>query len=356
MNNGQHEQSLKELMTISQLVYDYMIEDHSGNWGMDINEWDWVPGTGVIAIEYYGRQADNPAALQYVRSWVEHNRDKAGKVKVINSMAPFAIYPELYRRTGEKKYLEKAGEIARWMLEEAPRTREGAFEHTVTEKASFKEQVWADTIYMAVLFLARYARMTQDKDVASAALHQTMLHLRLLQDNETGALFHGWNCEEENHMSAVHWTRANAWITLATPEIAAELTGLVEIPQQLIERYQRLAKALLKEQKSDGLWHTVLERTDFMKETSGSAGIACGFIRAFELGWLDRSYYDAALQTVNGVKSFIDQNGAVAGVSGGTPVMPTVEAYNEIPVYPTLYGQGLVLMLFASVIDSIGKG
>jgi unsaturated rhamnogalacturonyl hydrolase len=46
------------------------------------------------------------------------------------------------------------------MLTEAPRTREGAFEHNVTENASFPELVWADTIFMAVLFLARLARLT----------------------------------------------------------------------------------------------------------------------------------------------------------------------------------------------------
>ncbi len=350
MSIGQHEQLVQELMTASQLVFELMTKDHSGDWGMDINEWDWVPGTGIIAIEDYGRRTGNETALQYVHNWVEHNKDKAGKVKVINSMAPFAVFPELYRRTQEEQYLQKAGEIARWMLYEAPRTREGAFEHTVTENASFKEQVWADTIFMAVLFLARYARLTENKEIAAEALEQTMLHLRLLQDNQTGALFHGWNCEAGNHMSAVRWTRANAWITLATPEIATELQGLVEIPQELNERYQRLAKALLQEQQTDGLWHTVLDRKDFMKETSGSAGIACGFIRAHKLGWLDQTYCEAALRTVNGVMSLIDQTGAVAGVSGGTPVMPTVDAYNGIPVYPTLYGQGLVLMLLTSVI------
>ncbi|MNJ02729.1 hypothetical protein D3C73_1627860 [compost metagenome] len=39
------------------------------------------------------------------------------------------------------------------------------------------------------------------------------------------------------------------------------------------------------------------------------------------------------------------------GVSGGTPVMPTADAYNTIEVYPTLYGQGLVMQLFTHAPD-----
>ena len=33
------------------------------------------------------------------------------------------------------------------------------------------------------------------------------------------------------------------------------------------------------------------------------------------------------------------------GVSGGTPIMPTIDAYGKLTRYPTLYGQGLTLMM-----------
>ncbi|BBH19398.1 hypothetical protein Back11_07430 [Paenibacillus baekrokdamisoli] len=44
-------------------------------------------------------------------------------------------------------------------------------------------------------------------------------------------------------------------------------------------------------------------------------------------------------------------DGAVDGVSGGTPVLASIEAYNEVPVFPTLYGQGLTLLLLTEVIN-----
>ncbi|MGO4698409.1 glycoside hydrolase family 105 protein [Paenibacillus sp. 2TAB26] len=326
-------------------IYSYMTDDHQGNWGMDMNQWDWVPGVGIISILDYGEKSGQEEAIQYVEKWVEQNKHKADAQKVINAMAPFAVFPSLYRRSGEAWLLAKSQEIAQWMLNEAPRTRERAFEHTVTEAAEFREQVWADTVFMAVLFLARLARTTGDKQLATEALEQTMLHLQLLQDSNSGLLFHGWNCEAGNHLSAVRWARANAWIVMSIPEIVSEISGLAAIPTELNKRYSTLAAALRSCQAADGLWHTVLDRTDTYKETSASAGIACGFLRGVNTGMLDASFLEPAERTLSEVLSLINSNGEVAGVSGGTPIMPSDDAYNQIPIYPTLYGQGLTLQL-----------
>ncbi|MED4955291.1 glycoside hydrolase family 88 protein, partial [Paenibacillus macerans] len=43
----------------------------------------------------------------------------------------------------------------------------------------------------------------------------------------------------------------------------------------------------------DGLWHTVLDQNDFYKESSASAGIACGFVKAVKSGLLDQTYLDS---------------------------------------------------------------
>jgi unsaturated rhamnogalacturonyl hydrolase len=243
--------------------------------------------------------------------------------------------------------LETARKIGDWMLNEALRTREGAFEHTVTENASFPEQVWADTLFMAVLFLARLAKLTGESAYAKEAESQLLLHLRLLQDSETGVLFHGWNCAAGNHMSSARWTRANTWVVLACPWICGELASLIEIPTEIVQRYRQLAAGLRNYQGADGLWPTVLDRPDFYPETSGSAGIAAGWLAGMRIGWLDDTYRNPVNQALKGVLAQISPDGTVNGVSGGTPVMPNIEAYNAIPCYPTLYGQGLTLILLS---------
>lgn len=337
--------SPERLRQAAERVYRYTQQDHSGIWGMDLAHWDWVPGVGLISILNYYEQNGSRELLDRLAGWIHDNLHKAEQQKVINSMAPFAIFPAIYGSTGNPVLKETSIRIGQWMLNEAPRTREGAFEHTVTEDASFPEQVWADTIFMAVLFLARLARMTGDTRYAHEAINQLELHLNLLQDERTGVLFHGWNSIAQNHMSAARWTRANAWIALATPMILEELSGLVPIPGSIPDRYRRMMEAIIGFQLPGGLWATVMDQPDYYPETSGSAGIAAGILKAVRMGLLDPGHRNAAHSALAAVMDTIQDNGEVTGVSGGTPVMPTVRHYNEIPCFPTLYGQGLVLFL-----------
>ncbi len=327
-----------------------MLEDHTGNWGMDIHHWDWVPGVGVISILEYYEQTGRQELMEQLISWARQNLHQSEQMKVINSMAPFAIFPALYRQTGDAVFLDTAVRIGQWMLHEAPRTREGAFEHTVTENASFPEQVWADTIFMAVLFLARLGRLTGDSAYTAEALRQLELHLSLLQDEETGVLFHGWNCIAQDHMSAARWTRANAWIAVGTPMILEEIDGIEPGDADIIRRYKRMMQGLLAYQRDNGLWNTVMDQTGFYPETSGSAGIAAGLLKARRMGLLGDEVLEPAHRALQGVLAQIDADGTVLGVSGGTPVMPTVDAYNQIPCYPSLYGQGLTLILLAEAL------
>ncbi|WP_426449879.1 glycoside hydrolase family 88/105 protein [Paenibacillus sp. S-38] len=338
-----------ELALAGERVSGYMLEDHTGNWGLDLNQWDWVPGVGVIALLEYGRSTRQEKLRAELHRWVKRNGSKAGSARVINAMAPFAVYPELYRETREASLREAVIRTADWMIGEAPRTREGAFEHTVTENVSFPEQVWADTVFMAVLFLARAARLTASEGYAREAAAQVELHLRLLQDEATGVLFHGWNSGEGSHMSAARWTRANAWIAAAVPMIQEELAGLASLTDESLARYRRLMGALAGYQQAGGLWATVLDRPDFYEETSGSAGIACGMLLGIRAGLLGPELRPAADRALSAVLDCVTENGEVQGVSGGTPVLDSVEAYGRIPCHPTLYGQGLVLMLLAAV-------
>ncbi|WP_342548137.1 glycoside hydrolase family 88 protein [Paenibacillus sp. FSL P2-0089] len=342
----------RELEAKLRQIFEYMrLERHQGNWGMDINHWDWVPGVGVISMLEYGTGTGQDEVTDYLLHWVNRNKQKAEGVRVINSLAPYAVFPELYRLTGDPWFLSRAQEVAVWMLETAPRTREGALEHTVTEAVEFPEQVWADTVYMAVLFLARLAGLTGDQELAAAAVQQTLQHLRLLQDPATGLLFHGWNSRAGSHMSAARWARANAWVALAVPDIVAGTGSLTAIPQELYSRYRRLASALRQAQGAGGLWYTVLDRPDYYEETSASAGIACGFLKAVKSGLLEDAYLESAEAALAGILPLIREDGEVQGVSGGTPVMPSIAAYNTIERYPALYGQGLVMQLLTEALD-----
>ncbi|MFF2091395.1 glycoside hydrolase family 105 protein [Paenibacillus sp. NPDC058174] len=343
-------------------VYRFMMHSKPEEWGghawtdwaMNIDKWDWNPGVAIIAAVEYGRATGDSSVLQEVEDWVRRNRGQSEEVRVINSMAPYAIFPQLYQMTGDAYYLEKAVEIAEWMVEQAPRTSEGAFEHTVTENAQFSEQIWADTVFMAVLFLARTARLTGSRKLAEEALLQALLHLGALQDEATGLLFHGWDGSAGHWMSAARWNRANGWNAAGIPMILEEAEPLCrdsDLLHELKHRYSRLIEALAACQLPGGMWPTVLDRPGFYEETSGSAAIALGLYKAVRMGLASEQLLPRADRALAAIVPMVAATGAVSGVSGGTPVLESEEAYNEVPIFPTLYGQGLVLLLLSEVIE-----
>jgi len=343
------------LQAVAGKVFQYMTVEHSGatdqlvgvdanpvSWGLDINQWDWNPGVGVTAISAYYEASRQPEAQQFLVDWVQKNKHLARKFQHVNVMAPFAIFPDLYRRTADPYYRDTALEYGDWIVKNSVRTLTGAFQHG----GDLTEEIWADTIFMVVLFLARLARLTGDRALAAEVARQLLLHLQYLQDPATGVLFHGYFCNEKSHKSSARWTRGNAWITVGTPLILAEISELTAVPAEIGERYRRMVDGLVKFQAANGLWHTVMDQPTFYQETSGSAGIACGILKSIRAGVLPAAgYLPVVERAMGGVLGSISAEGCVTGVSGGTPIMHTIDEYNQLSRYPTLYGQGLTLML-----------
>jgi unsaturated rhamnogalacturonyl hydrolase len=318
--------------------------DHDpASWGMDIDDWDWNAGVGMIAISDYYEKTRNPGVLDFLQAWVARNKHQCAKKDHVNYLAPLAIYPDMFLRTKDAYYRETAIEYADWVMASAGRSADGVFYHG----ASVSGEVWADTVFMALVFLSKTARLTGNSAMAEAVIQQILAHCRLLQDPSSGVMYHGYHCVEDHHMSGALWTRGNSWVVIGAPMIMETVRDMVVIPKELTERYERLANGILRYQADNGLWHTVMTRPDFYQETSGSAGVAGGIMKAVRLGMLPAGVLPRALKALEAVMTKIDPDGAVQGVSGGTPIMPTIDAYGKLTRYPTLYGQGLTLLMLS---------
>ncbi len=318
--------------------------DHDpASWGMDIDDWDWNAGVGMIAISDYYEKTQKPEILEYMKNWVARNKHQCEKRDHVNYLTPLAIYPDMYLRTKEPYYRETVVEYADWVMANAGRSKEGVFYHG----ASVSGEVWADTVFMALVFLSRTAKLTANINMAEQVVKQLLSHLQLLQDEQTGILYHGYHCVENHHMSGALWTRGNSWVVIGAPIILETLRDLVEVPKEITTRYRKLVDGILKYQSENGLWHTVMDRQDFYQEPSGSAGNAGGIMKAVRLQMVEPGNMSSALKAMEGVITKINPVGAVEGVSGGTPIMPTIDAYGKLTRYPTLYGQGLTLLMLS---------
>ncbi len=298
-----------------------------GDWAMNINAFDWVPGVGLCGVYGAYEATGDRKYLDFLTDWADEFLMHAYDMQTVNSTAPLFTVRRLYNLCGNEKYLKVCRDIAEYLVTKAPKTTYGGLEHTVTENVpGFENQVWADTLFMAGLFLLE---MQEDRYV-DFALDQLFVHHKYLADKD-GLYFHGYNGTD--HMSAVKWGRANAWIIYSSAYFL-EKTG----DKRIFELVKRHTDALLRVRRADGGYGTVLDADESYTELSATGGIIAGINKAARLGTVDVQC-DAGIILDN-----ITPAGELSGVSTGTPVMPDKAAYMQIPTCPTLYGQALGIL------------
>lgn len=321
-----------------------MVQGQDTTWEMNIHHFDWGPGVGLYGIWKAWKAEGEKEYLDFLMRWTETHIEEASQKRTVNSTAPFLMIWELYKVTGTEKYRQACLEAAEYLVKQAPRTVDGGLEHTVTENVpGMKEQMWADTLFMAVIFLARIGHEEGITEYRKFAEKQLTLHYEYLWDEEKHLFYHGWSGMTRNHMSGIHWGRANAWILVSTLEILAELEDF-DGRKNVVETMQRHMKALCHCQRENGMFGTILDDAASYDEASAAAGIACGMCLAVQQGYAGKEEWAAAQRVFRNLPDFIDEDGCVRSVSGGTPVMCDAQAYKDIPYAVTLYGQGLTIM------------
>ena len=179
-----------------------------------------------------------------------------------------------------------------------PKTKENGFQHVVTSARDTSTvrlnngQIWADTLFMTVLFLNKMGHLYNRQDWIQEATRQVLVHIKYLYDKCTGLLHHGWTFEENGNFGGVFWCRGNSWFTYGILEFLEMSKDTLDpgVYNYVVGTFREQCEALRKLQAPSGLWHTVLTDPESYEETSGSAAIAAGMIKGVRLGILDSSY------------------------------------------------------------------
>ncbi|CAM4192206.1 beta-galactosidase BglB [Saccharibacillus endophyticus] len=317
---------------------------------ISMENWEWPQGVGLFALYGHYRETGDPALLNFLTDWFDARIREGLPAKNVNTMCPMLTLAYLAEETGRPDYRELCREWLDYALQDMPRTQEGGIQHEVSGSAN-EGQLWDDTLYMTVLFVAKMGVLLNDESCMQESVRQFLVHLKYLTDPATGLFFHGWTfLEGGHHFARALWARGNSWYT-------AGLVDYLDMAEQadgvrlfLLSSLRRQADKLLELQSPEGAWHTLLDETDSYLETSATAAFAYGMLKACRRGYLDANHRDAALRALNYVLSQIDEEGIVQGVSYGTGMGRSLREYRDIPVCPMPYGQSMALLLLVEAV------
>ena len=309
-----------------------------------MDDWDWFQGVALFGLYEYYRDSKEERVLSYLLSWFDEHMAKEPPMKNINSCCPLLTLSYLCELTGRQDYLALCKEWADYAVTRFPRTEEGGFQHITIDSPNYM-QLWDDTLYMTVLFIARMGTLLGREDYVQESVRQFLVHIKYLHDPATGLLFHGFNFDGRHHYAHARWGRGNAWFTAGL----VDYLDIAHIPEGvrlfLLGTLETQAAALKKYQDASGMWHTLIDDETSYLESSATAGFSYGLMKAARLGYLPKEYAECGRKGVQAILSRIDPNGLVTDVSAGTCLSDSLDYYRNIRRNAQPYGQSMALLM-----------
>lgn len=318
---------------------------------IDINNWEWPQGVGLYGLYKYYKLSGSKEYLDYMLNWYEERIKEGIPQRNINTTAPMLTLAYIAEETGNEKYINMCCEWAEWVMNELPRTQDGGFQHVVSGALDTTEQLWDDTLFMTVLFLAKVGSITNNKTYIEESKKQFLVHIKYLFDKNTGLWFHGWAFKEKCNFSGTKWGRGNSWFTAGVVDYLDMIELEDGIKGYLLDTLKAQVDTLAKIQHESGLWHTVLDDEASYLEASASAAFGYGILKAVRKGYIDGKYKEVGMKALKGVIEQIDEEGTVNQVSYGTPIFWEEQKYKEIPICPMTYGQSLTILLLGEALN-----
>ena len=330
---------------------------------MGLSRWSW--GEGVVL---HGTLCLAGALAEPVPGFVASFLDErlAGGIDIghVNDLALGAACADLWVATGEPRYRAACEHLLGWLRDGAGVTRaaNGAIEH-------WPGGVWADTAFMAGMFLIRYGLAAGRPELVGEAGAQLLAHAQVLQHPDSGLYAHG---SHRGETIWCFWGRANAWTALAGVEFLAAAGRLAdgrfadgrlpdgrlaELAGSLAPILERQLVALADAQPAHGVWDVLVDGQQENRgilETSATAGIAAAMLRAAALGIAPARTRACGWRALAGLHPYVEPDGTLARTSAGTVLQLIPFGYSVIRddrIQP--WGQGLALRAYADALADL---
>jgi rhamnogalacturonyl hydrolase YesR len=258
---------------------------------------------------------------------------------------------EVYKEDKRKEYKKYIDHAADHMLNKQHRLEDGTF----VRIWPFEYTLWADDLYMSIVFLSRMGKLTGEQKYFDDAIKQVHNFTKHLFNDQTQLYYHCYFSEEERN-GVAHWGRCNGWVMLAQADLLEHLPK--DHPQRdtLISIFEQQIIGASRYQTGSGLWHQLLNKEDSYLETSVSAMFAYSIAKGINSGWIDKRYASIAQNAWKGIKTRINADGKIEGICQGTGIDESLSYYYNRPTpVHDIHGLGAVLMAGIEILQLSDK-
>ncbi|MFM1886474.1 MAG: Unsaturated rhamnogalacturonyl hydrolase YesR [Pseudomonadota bacterium] len=305
-----------------------LAEHLAGHYGQEFEN-PWY--IGALALVARLRLGEVAAVRTLAEPWVDGRRDSLARPNAL-VMAGHVVFSELYRHTGDARYLRAVRRVADLGFEADGRPREAMPYH----------DGYSDSVFMGTAIVAQAGALTGEGRYFDMADR----HLRFMQrlDLRPDGLY------RHRPEADVAWGRGNGFAAIGLALSLSEWPATHPGHRHALASYRGLMDRLLPWQTRDGLWRNVINHRGAFAEFSCTAMIGFALERGLRRGWIRGSRYrkatDLAWQAVN---SRSGEDGGFIDVCDSTARFTTLQDYLQRPALlgPDARG-GAMALLFAT--------
>ncbi|MDD3946364.1 MAG: glycoside hydrolase family 88 protein [Clostridia bacterium] len=290
--------------------------------------WSWGQGLMGGALSELDDYLNTNISTEFLKGFCDYYAAHKPSVASADTSAPAMITYAMQKKTGNPAYKALTDRVLDYIINE-PRLIGDAVNHLGNSFIGkfYPKSIWVDSLMMFSVFPAIYASENGDKELLDIAARQPAVYAKYMMDSEENLWYHSYWVKKATHypINKVFWGRGNGWVISALPKILDRIGDHPE-KQNIIDILAKTSEGLLKCQREDGAFDTVLQKPNkTYRELSATALIADGWLHAVRMGYLPETYLEPALQAFKAVDDaiIINKKGVyMPEISGPTSPLP----------------------------------
>lgn len=333
---------MKNLLNTMNLIMNDKIPER------DINYWEWNSGVGLFGVSEAYERTNDADYIKFIREWFDKNGGDDRYRGSVNCVIPCYAALTLYRADRDERCLSVCDEYADWAQNVSIKTKNGGIAHvwSIGGIEDYKNQLWADSVFMAGMFLILYAMETGNENLLNFAENQVKIHIESLYDGECELFCHGYHAVLNKRLGG-HWGRGNGWIAAALAKILA--TGAYKGKNSVFEKsFVGLMQRAYSLKCDDGMLRTLLDEEQSYKEATASMLFGYAASVGCEIGLLDKTFLKWSEDILTALE--FNDDGTVKYCSGGTDCFLDNKKYFDVPYIKSNYADGITLMFLSRFI------